>query len=144
MAALDATPGVDPALATGARDLRARLLDLRIDLVGDPTLARRNEPQPPSILGRVQHIVSGSWTSTAAPTASTLTFKASLYLASSLMVSGCMMFDDIGWHEVSTLIKDAFTRTVAAGIVTYDFARQMDDATLVSCSGFGDALIAKM
>jgi hypothetical protein len=68
-AALDATPGADPALATEARDLRARLADLRIDLLGDPTLAGRNEPQPPSILERVQQIVSGSWTSTAAPTA---------------------------------------------------------------------------
>jgi len=63
---------------------------------------------------------------------------------SSLMFSGCMMFDYIGWREVSTLIKDAFTRTVAAGIVTYDFARQMEGATEVPTSGFADALIARL
>jgi len=63
---------------------------------------------------------------------------------SSLMFSGCMMFDYIGWREVSGLINNAFTKTVAAGIVTYDFARQMKGATEVSTSGFGDALIARL
>jgi isocitrate dehydrogenase len=63
---------------------------------------------------------------------------------SSLMFSGCMMFDYIGWHEVSDLIKQAFTRTVADKIVTYDFARQMDGATEVPTSGFADALIERL
>ncbi len=45
---------------------------------------------------------------------------------SSLMFSGCMMFDYIGWREVSALINESFAKTVAAGIVTYDFARQME------------------
>jgi isocitrate dehydrogenase len=63
---------------------------------------------------------------------------------SSLMFSGCMMFDYIGWREVSALINQAFVKTVAAGIVTYDFARQMDGATEVSTSGFADALIARL
>jgi isocitrate dehydrogenase len=63
---------------------------------------------------------------------------------SSLMFSGCMMFDYIGWREVSDLIKQAFTRTVAAGIVTYDFARQMEGAKEVPTSGFGDALIERL
>ena len=63
---------------------------------------------------------------------------------SSLMFSGCMMFDYIGWREVSDLIKAAFTRTVAAGIVTYDFARLMEGATEVPTSGFADALIARL
>jgi isocitrate dehydrogenase len=63
---------------------------------------------------------------------------------SSLMFSGCMMFDYIGWREVSALINAAFTKTVAAGIVTYDFARQMEGATEVPTSGFADALIARL
>jgi isocitrate dehydrogenase len=63
---------------------------------------------------------------------------------SSLMFSGCMMFDYIGWREVTTLINEAFIKTVAAGIVTYDFARQMEGATEVPTSGFADALIARL
>jgi isocitrate dehydrogenase len=63
---------------------------------------------------------------------------------SSLMFSGCMMFDYIGWREVSSRIDQAFARTVAAGIVTYDFARQMEGATEVSTSGFADALIKRL
>ena len=63
---------------------------------------------------------------------------------SSLMFSGSMMFDYIGWREVSALISKAFAKTVAAGIVTYDFARQMDNATEVSTSGFADALIERL
>jgi isocitrate dehydrogenase len=63
---------------------------------------------------------------------------------SSLMFSGSMMFDYIGWREVSALIKNAFAETIAAGIVTYDFARQMDGATEVSTSGFADELIKRI
>jgi isocitrate dehydrogenase len=63
---------------------------------------------------------------------------------SSLMFSGSMMFEYIGWKEVTTLISKAFAQTVAAGIVTYDFARQMENATEVSTSGFADALIARL
>jgi len=63
---------------------------------------------------------------------------------SSLMFSGCMMFDYIGWREVSERINNAFARTVSAGIVTYDFARLMEGATEVSTSGFADALIERI
>ena len=63
---------------------------------------------------------------------------------SSLMFSGCMMFDYIGWKEVSARINQAFASTVGAGIVTYDFARQMEGATQVSTSGFADALIERL
>ena len=63
---------------------------------------------------------------------------------SSLMFSGSMMFDYIGWLEVSALISHAFAKTVAEGIVTYDFARQMEGATEVSTSGFADALIERL
>jgi len=63
---------------------------------------------------------------------------------SSLMFSGAMMFDYIGWGEVSTQITAAFKQTVSEGIVTYDFARQMEGATEVSTSGFADALIERL
>lgn len=63
---------------------------------------------------------------------------------SSLMFSGSMMFEYIGWKEVMTLISKAFVKTVAEGIVTYDFARQMENATEVSTSGFASALIERL
>jgi isocitrate dehydrogenase len=63
---------------------------------------------------------------------------------SSLMFSGSMMFDYIGWTEVSALIAKAFGKTIKQKIVTYDFARQMEGATEVSTSAFADALIGNM
>jgi isocitrate dehydrogenase len=60
---------------------------------------------------------------------------------SSLLFSGCMMFDYIGWSEVTKLIEDAFEQVVANKVVTYDFARQIDGATEVKTSGFADALV---
>jgi isocitrate dehydrogenase len=63
---------------------------------------------------------------------------------SSLMFSGSMMFEYIGWKEVAALIAKAFTKTIADGIVTYDFARQMKGATEVSTSGFANALIERL
>lgn len=63
---------------------------------------------------------------------------------SSLMFSGCMMFEYIGWKEVAQLIASAFEKTVGQKIVTYDFARQMEGATEVPTSGFADALIANL
>lgn len=63
---------------------------------------------------------------------------------SSLMFSGSMMFNYIGWKEVSDLIAKAFGKTIEQKIVTYDFARLMDGATEVSTSAFADALIGNM
>ena len=60
---------------------------------------------------------------------------------SSLLFSGVMMFDYIGWPEVGRLIEQAFEQIVVQGTVTYDFARQRADANEVSTSGFADALI---
>ncbi|NDY96992.1 isocitrate dehydrogenase (NADP(+)) [Wenzhouxiangella limi] len=60
---------------------------------------------------------------------------------SSLMFSGCMMFDYIGWPEVTRLIEQAFEKVVGDKVVTYDFARQIDGATKVATSGFADALV---
>ena len=60
---------------------------------------------------------------------------------SSLLFSGVMMFNYIGWPEVGRMIEQAFEKVVAGGVVTYDFARQIDNATEVKTSGFADALV---
>ncbi|MBO7684263.1 MAG: NADP-dependent isocitrate dehydrogenase, partial [Kiritimatiellae bacterium] len=58
----------------------------------------------------------------------------------SLILSGEMMLRYMGWTEAADLILDAMDRVIAAKTVTYDFARQMDGATEVKCSEFGNAL----
>ena len=63
---------------------------------------------------------------------------------SSLMFSGVMMFDYIGWPEVGKIIDAAFEQAIAEKIVTYDFARLMEGATKVTTSGFADALIERI
>jgi isocitrate dehydrogenase len=59
----------------------------------------------------------------------------------SLLFSGVLMFEYIGWNEVADLIRRAYPAVIKRKIVTYDFARQMEGATEVSTSGFADALI---
>jgi isocitrate dehydrogenase len=63
---------------------------------------------------------------------------------SSLMFSGSMMFDYIGWTEVSALIHKAFGDTIKQKVVTYDFARLMEGAKEVPTSAFADAIIGNM
>jgi isocitrate dehydrogenase len=63
---------------------------------------------------------------------------------SSVILSGSMMFQYMGWDEVHELIDEALGKTFAARVVTYDFARQMPDAKKVKCSEFGQALIDNM
>jgi isocitrate dehydrogenase len=63
---------------------------------------------------------------------------------SSLMFSGVMMLEYMGWNEAATLINEAFPAVMADRTVTYDFARQMEGATTLSTSAFADALIAKI
>jgi isocitrate dehydrogenase len=63
---------------------------------------------------------------------------------SSLILSGVMMLEHLGWKEPATLIIEAIERTLADKIVTYDLARQMEDATEVKCSEFGRAIIDHM
>jgi len=63
---------------------------------------------------------------------------------SSLILSGAMMFDYMGWKEVSRVIEDALSRTVADKTVTYDLHRQMVGATLLGCSEFGRAVVDNM
>ena len=62
----------------------------------------------------------------------------------SLMLSGVMMLQYMGWTEAAELIESALTQVIADKTVTYDFARQMDGGTEVSTSKFGDLIIAKM
>jgi isocitrate dehydrogenase len=62
----------------------------------------------------------------------------------SLLLSGVMMLDYIGWSEAARAIETAYTRTVADSIVTYDFARQMDSAHEVKTSEFASAMIERL
>jgi isocitrate dehydrogenase len=62
----------------------------------------------------------------------------------SLLFSGVMMLEYIGWTEAAELISEAYSETLEAKVVTYDFARQMEGATEVSTSGFADAMIERM
>ncbi|HIE57547.1 MAG TPA: NADP-dependent isocitrate dehydrogenase [Anaerolineales bacterium] len=62
----------------------------------------------------------------------------------SVILSGEMMFRYMGWTEVADLILKGMRGAVAAKTVTYDFERLMDEATLLKCSEFGDAMIAHM
>ena len=50
----------------------------------------------------------------------------------------------MGWGEAADLIVKGMEGAISAGTVTYDFERLMDDATLLSCSDFGAALVSHM
>jgi isocitrate dehydrogenase len=60
----------------------------------------------------------------------------------SVILSGVMMFEEIGWTDVAQAIVRGLEAAIMAGTVTYDLARQMPKAREVSASGFGDAVIA--
>lgn len=62
----------------------------------------------------------------------------------SLLFSGLMMFEHIGWWEVSEMITKAYEKTIADKVVTYDFARQMEGAQEVKTSEFATAVINNM
>jgi isocitrate dehydrogenase len=62
----------------------------------------------------------------------------------SLILSAEMMLRHMGWVEAADLIVTATEKTILDKVVTYDFARMMDGATQVSCSGFGNAMIERM
>ena len=66
--ALVDAPGADPKLRVDLAGVEARLKDLLVQLSGDETVAKRNEPTPPSIVDRVQQIVTGHWDATSAAT----------------------------------------------------------------------------
>ncbi|WP_114152358.1 NADP-dependent isocitrate dehydrogenase [Chromobacterium haemolyticum] len=62
----------------------------------------------------------------------------------SLILSAEMMLRHLGWKEAADLVIKAMEAAIADKQVTYDFARLMDGAVEVSCSAFGDAMIARM
>jgi len=62
----------------------------------------------------------------------------------SLILSAEMMLRHMGWNEAAELLIKGMNGAIAAKTVTYDFERLMDDATLLSCSEFGDAIINAM
>jgi len=63
---------------------------------------------------------------------------------SSLLLSGVMMLEYMGWNEAADLINAAYPKVIGDRFVTYDFARQMAGAHTVTTSTFADALIAKI
>ncbi|KKE79043.1 MULTISPECIES: NADP-dependent isocitrate dehydrogenase [Bacillaceae] len=63
---------------------------------------------------------------------------------SSVILSACLMLDHLGWREASQLIMNSMDKTIASKVVTYDFARLMDNATEVKCSEFADELIKNL
>ena len=63
---------------------------------------------------------------------------------SSLILSAEMMLRHLGWEEAADLIISSMSKTIASKRVTYDFHRLMDGATKLSCSEFGNELIANM
>ena len=62
----------------------------------------------------------------------------------SLLLSGVMMLEYLGWNEAGVMIQRALETTITNKTVTYDLARQMEGATELKCSQFADAIIANM
>ncbi|OWG18631.1 isocitrate dehydrogenase (NADP(+)) [Delftia sp. K82] len=60
------------------------------------------------------------------------------------ILSAEMMLRHMGWREAADLVISALEKAIQSKQVTYDFARLMDGATQVSCSGFGEVMISKM
>jgi isocitrate dehydrogenase len=63
---------------------------------------------------------------------------------SSVLLSGVMMLEHLGWNEAASLITKSIENTIASKVVTYDFARLMDGATEVKASEFADELIKNL
>ena len=62
----------------------------------------------------------------------------------SLILSGAMMFDYLGWRETGKKIKNSLEKTISKKTVTYDLARQMKGAQKLKCSQFASAIIEKL
>jgi isocitrate dehydrogenase len=63
---------------------------------------------------------------------------------SSVILSGVMMLDHLGWRAAAELIEKGMARTIEQKRVTYDFHRLMEGATMLKCSEFGSAIIENM
>ena len=62
----------------------------------------------------------------------------------SIILSAVMMLLHLGWKEAADIIVTGIEKSILNQTVTYDFERQMKGATLVSCSGFGEAIIGHL
>jgi isocitrate dehydrogenase len=62
----------------------------------------------------------------------------------SVILSGVLMFEHLGWSEVSRMIEASVEKTISSKVVTYDLARQMEGAKETSCSGFATAMISNL
>lgn len=62
----------------------------------------------------------------------------------SVILSGVMMLEYMGWQEAADLINKGLERAIATKRVTYDFHRQMEGATLLKCSEFGEEIVKNM
>jgi len=62
----------------------------------------------------------------------------------SVILSGAMMLEYLGWKEAAQMIENAMEKTIQQKTVTYDFARLMDGAKEVKCSEFGKAIVGNM
>jgi isocitrate dehydrogenase len=62
----------------------------------------------------------------------------------SLILSGVMLLNHLGWTEAGAAVEKALERTILAKVVTYDLARQMEGAREVKCSEFAQAIIERM
>ncbi len=62
----------------------------------------------------------------------------------SMLLSGVMMLEHMGWKEAAGLVVNGVSDAVKAGTVTYDLARQMPNSREVSCSGFAQEVIKRM
>ncbi|MEH7236298.1 NADP-dependent isocitrate dehydrogenase [Bacillus sp. JJ1562] len=63
---------------------------------------------------------------------------------SSVLLSGVLMLEHLGWNEAANLIMNSMEKTIESKVVTYDFARLMEGATEVKCSEFADELIKNL
>ena len=62
----------------------------------------------------------------------------------SVILSGVMMFEHLGWKEAAVAIERAIEATIAQKRVTYDLHRQMQGASKLSCSGFAEAIVENL
>jgi isocitrate dehydrogenase len=62
----------------------------------------------------------------------------------SLILSGALMLDFLGWKEAAERVREGLVKTIAKKQVTYDLARQMEGATEVKCSDFAEMIIDHM
>jgi isocitrate dehydrogenase len=62
----------------------------------------------------------------------------------SVILSGVMMLEYLGWKEAADLIEKSMQKTISSKVVTYDFARLLENAIEVSCSQFGNEIVKNM